>query len=171
MKTHTSLPIVLLLAAAVAAVPIGWAAPVQAQGAPQGAPQPGQMAGAQQVEGKVAALDPSGNKLTLEDGTELTVPAGAQLPPDVKEGSIIRASFEEHAGQKMLIGLDVQKPWPFLAGPTVAPIRRLPSTEIRARTGCAQRDGPEGLLRAVIFRCGRASHRARARQGGRDEHR
>jgi len=110
MKTHTSLPIVLLLAAAVAAVPIGWAAPVQAQGAPQGAPQPGQMAGAQQVEGKVAALDPSGKTLTLEDGTRLTVPAGAQLPPDVKEGSIIRASFEEHAGQKVLTGVAVQKP-------------------------------------------------------------
>ena len=110
MKTRKSLHMVLLVAAAVAAVPIGWAAQVQAQGAPQGAPQQGQMAGAQQVEGKVAALDPSGKMLTLEDGTQLMIPAGAQLPPDVKEGSIIRASFEEHAGQKVLIGLDVQKP-------------------------------------------------------------
>ena len=110
MKTHKSLGIVLLVAAIVAAVPIGGAVQVQAQGAPQGAPQPGQMAGAQQVEGKVAALDPSGKMLTLEDGTQLTIPAGAQLPPDIKEGSIIRASFEEHAGQKVLIGVDVQKP-------------------------------------------------------------
>ena len=110
MKTRTSLPMFLFVAAVVAAVPIGWAAPVQAQGAPQGAQPPGPTAAAQLVEGKVAALDPSGNKLTLEDGTQLTVPAGAQLPPDVKEGSIIRASFEEDAGQKVLIGLDVQKP-------------------------------------------------------------
>jgi hypothetical protein len=110
MKTRKSLPMFLLVAAVVAAVPIGWAAQVQAQGAPQEAQPPGPTADAQLVEGKVAALDPSGNILTLEDGTQLTVPAGAQLPPDVKEGSIIRASFEEHAGQKVLIGLDVQKP-------------------------------------------------------------
>jgi hypothetical protein len=110
MKTHKSLGIVLLVAAIVAAVPIGGAVQVQAQGAPQGAQQPGQMAGAQQVEGKVAALDPSGKMLTLEDGTQLMIPAGAQLPPDVKEGSIIRASFEERSGQKVLTGVAVQKP-------------------------------------------------------------
>ena len=108
MKTRMSFRIVLLVAAVVAAVPIGWAVPVQAQGAPQGFPQ--MAPSAQLVEGKVVALDPSGKTLTLDDGTELTVPAGAQLPPDVKEGSIIRASFEEHAGQKVLIGVDVQKP-------------------------------------------------------------
>lgn len=106
MKTHKSLGIVLLVAAIVAAVPIGGAVQVQAQGAPQG----GQMAGGQQVEGKVASLDPSGKMLTLEDGTQLTIPAGAQLPPDVKEGSIIRASFEERSGQKVLTGVAVQKP-------------------------------------------------------------
>ena len=108
MKTRTSLHMFLLVVAVVAAVPIRWAVPVQAQGAPHGSPQ--MAPSAQLVEGKVVALDPSGKTLTLDDGTELTVPAGAQLPPDVKEGSIIRASFEEHAGQKMLIGLDVQKP-------------------------------------------------------------
>ena len=109
MKTRTSLHMFLLVAV-VAAVPIGWAVQVQAQGAPQGAQPPGPTAGAQLVEGKVAALDPSGQKLTLEDGTQLTVPAGAQLPPDVKEGSIIRASFEERSGQKVLTGVAVQKP-------------------------------------------------------------
>ena len=110
MKTRTSFRIVLLVAAVVAAVPIGWAGQVQAQGAPQGAPPMGPTAGAQQVEGKVVALDPSGKTLTLDDGTELTVPAGAQLPPDVKEGSIIKASFEERSGQKVLTGLELQKP-------------------------------------------------------------
>ena len=108
MKTRRSLPMFLLAAVVVATVPIGWAAQVQAQGAPQGSPQ--MTSGAQQVEGKVAALDPSGKMLTLEDGTQLTIPAGAQLPPDVKEGSIIRASFEERSGQKVLTGVAVQKP-------------------------------------------------------------
>lgn len=110
MKTRNSLWNVVFAAALVAAVPIGWAVQVQAQGAPPASPQPGQMAGAQQVEGKVATLDPSGTKLTLEDGTELTVPAGAQLPADVKEGSIIRASFEDRSGEKVLTGLVVQTP-------------------------------------------------------------
>ena len=108
MKTRKSLHMVLLVAVAVAAVPIGWAAQVQAQGAPQGSPQ--MAAGAQQVQGKVAALDSAKRTLTLEDGTQLTIPAGAQLPPDVKEGSIIRASFEERSGQKVLTGVAVQKP-------------------------------------------------------------
>jgi hypothetical protein len=99
------------VAAVVAAVPTGWATQVQAQGAPQGAQPTGPTAAdAQLVEGKIAALDPSGKTLTLEDGTQLTIPPGAQLSPDVKEGSIIRASFEEHAGQKVLTGLEVQKP-------------------------------------------------------------
>ena len=110
MKTRMSIRIILLAAAVVAAVPIGWAGQVQAQGAPQGAPPMGPTAGAQQVEGKVAAIDPSGKMLTLEDGTELTIPPGAQLSPDVKEGSIVKASFEVQAGQKVLIGLEVQKP-------------------------------------------------------------
>jgi len=108
MKTRTSLPMFLFVAAVVAAVPIGWAAEVQAQGAPQGAPSMG--AGAQIVQGKVTALDPAKGMLTLEDGTQLTIPAGAQLPPDIKEGSIVRASFEEQSGKKMLTGLELQKP-------------------------------------------------------------
>ena len=108
MKTRKSLGIVLLVAVIATAVPIGGAVQAQAQGAPQGSPSMG--AGAQIVQGKITALDPAKGMLTLEDGTQLTIPAGAQLPPDIKEGSIIRASFEEHAGQKVLIGLDVQKP-------------------------------------------------------------
>ena len=73
MKTRKSLPMFLFVAAVVAAVPIGWAAPVQAQGAPQGAPSMG--AGAQIVQGKVTALDPAKGMLTLEDGTQLTIPS------------------------------------------------------------------------------------------------
>jgi hypothetical protein len=108
MKTRMSFRIILLAAAVVAAVPIGWAVQVQAQGAPQGAPP--MAAGAQQVQGKITALDSSKGMLTLEDGTQLTIPPGAQLPPDVKEGSIIKASFEERSGQKVLTGLELQKP-------------------------------------------------------------
>lgn len=108
MKTRKSRWMVILVAALVAAAPISWAVQVQAQGAPQGSPQ--RAAGAKTVQGKITALDPAKGMLTLEDGTELTIPAGAQLPPDVKEGSIVRASFEEQSGKKMLTGLELQKP-------------------------------------------------------------
>jgi hypothetical protein len=110
MKTHMSCRIILLVATVAAAVPFGWAGQVRAQGAPQGAPPMATADAQQQVEGKVAALDPSGKMLTLEDGTELTIPPGAQLSPDVKEGSIVKASCEVQAGQKVLTGLEVQKP-------------------------------------------------------------
>ena len=108
MKTQKSLRILLLVAALVAAVPLAWAGQVQAQGAPQGSPSIA--AGAQQVQGKVTAVDPAKGTLTLEDGTQLTIPRGAQLPPDIKEGSIVKASFEEQSGQKVLTGVEVQKP-------------------------------------------------------------
>lgn len=108
MKTRTSVRIVLLIAAILAAVPIGWAVQVQAQGASQASPQ--MAAGAQQVQGKIAALDPAKRSLTLEDGTRLTIPPGAQLPPDIKEGAIVKASFEEHAGEKVLTALEVERP-------------------------------------------------------------
>jgi hypothetical protein len=110
MTPRKSLWSVVFVAAIVAAVPMGWAVQVQAQGAPPASPQPGQMTGAQVIEGKVVALDPSGKKLALEDGTVLMVPEGARLPADIKEGSTIRASFEERFGEKELTGIEAQKP-------------------------------------------------------------
>ncbi len=68
------------------------------------------MAGAQQVEGRITALDPAKRMLTLDDGTRLTMSPSVQLPPDIKKGSIVKASFEEQAGQKVLTGLEVETP-------------------------------------------------------------
>ena len=110
MKTRKSLRMVLLVATVAATVPIGWAVQVQAQGAPQGSPQRDLMAGPHQVQGTITALDESKGTLTLDDGTRLAIPPGAQLPPDIKEGAIVKASFEERSGQKVLTGLEVQKP-------------------------------------------------------------
>ena len=110
MKTGKSLWILILVAAIVAAVPIGWTVQVQAQGAPQGSPHMGPMAGAQQVQGKITALDPSKHMLTLDDGTRLTIPPSVQLPPDIKEGSIVKASYEERSGQNVLTALEVETP-------------------------------------------------------------
>ncbi len=106
LKTRKLLQIVLLVVAVVAAVPIGWAVQVQAQGTSPAGPT----AGAQQIEGKITALDAAKRMLTLDDGTRLTIPPSVQLLANVKEGAMVKASFEERAGQKVLTGLEVETP-------------------------------------------------------------
>ena len=108
MKTRKSLRMFLLVAVVVAAVPMTWPGQVQAQGASQGSPQ--MAAGAQQVQGKITTLDPSRKMLTLEDGTRLTIPPTVQLPGGIKEGSIVKASFEERSGENVVTSLEVQAP-------------------------------------------------------------
>ena len=108
MKTRKSLRMFLLVAVVVAAVPMTWPGQVQAQGASQGSPQ--MAAGAQQVQGKITALDPSRKMLTLEDGTRLTIPPTVQLPGGIKEGAIVKANFEERSGQNVVTSLEVQAP-------------------------------------------------------------
>ncbi len=47
--------------------------------------------------------------LTLQDGTQLTIPPSLNIPKDtLKEGAIVKASFEERSGQKVVTSLEVQ---------------------------------------------------------------
>ena len=112
MKVHKSLRMSLFVAAMAAALPLAWALDVHAQGAPQGSQQMTPGAGAMQheVRGMIKDLDPSGRMLTLDDGTQLTIPPSVQLPGGIKEGSIVKASFEERAGEKVVTSLEVQTP-------------------------------------------------------------
>lgn len=112
MKMHKALRMPLLVAAIVAALPLAWVLDVHAQGAPQGSRQMTPGAGGMQheVRGMIKDLDPSGRMLTLDDGTQLTIPPTVQLPGGIKEGSIVKASFEERAGQKVITSLEVQTP-------------------------------------------------------------
>lgn len=86
----------LLVAAIVAALPVVWTVQVQAQGAQQ------------EVQGAIKSVDAAG-RLTLEDGTTLTIPPMVGIPPDLKEGAIVKASFEEKGGQKVVTSLEVQQ--------------------------------------------------------------
>ena len=100
--------IFLVLVALLVAMPVGWVSQIHAQATPgyQGAPAPGAM---QHVEGKIKSLDPSGRMLTLEDGTQLTIPPTVSVPRGtLKEGAIVKASFEEKSGQKVVTSLQVQ---------------------------------------------------------------
>lgn len=111
MKVRETLRLSLLIVAVVAAVSTAWTVDVQAQGASPGSQQMTPATGGmQQVEGTIKDLDRSGRTLTLDDGTTLTIPPTVQLPGGIKEGSVVKASFEERGGQKVLTSLEVEKP-------------------------------------------------------------
>jgi Cu/Ag efflux protein CusF len=98
----------LILLALLVAVPVGWASDIYAQAGPQAPGAPG--AGAlKQVEGKIKSVDPSGRMVTLDDGTQLTIPPALNIPREtLKEGAILKASFEERGGQKVVTSMQVQ---------------------------------------------------------------
>jgi hypothetical protein len=108
MKMTLSRGIPLLLLAFLVAMPLAWVSEGHAQTAPKaGAPAAG---GMQEIQGKIQSVDPSGRMLTLEDGTRLMIPPTVSVPQGaLKEGVIVKASFEERAGQKVVTSLEVQK--------------------------------------------------------------
>lgn len=100
--------IFLILLALLVAVPVGWASDVYAQAGPQAPGAPG-AAKPQQVEGKIKSVDPSGRMVELEDGTKLTIPPALNVPREsLKEGAILKASFEERGGQKVVTSMQVE---------------------------------------------------------------
>lgn len=108
MTKHTSQGMSLLLVALLVAMPLAWVSESHAQSGPKaGAAAAGAM---QQIQGKIQSVDPSGAMLTLEDGTQLTIPPTVRVPREsLKEGALVKASFEERGGQKVVTSLEVQK--------------------------------------------------------------
>ena len=99
--------ILLILVALLVAMPVGWVGEVQAQAGAPGPPG----AGRTEVEGKIKAVDPSGRMVTLEDGTQLTIPPALNIRREsLKEGAIVKASFEVRGGQKVVTSMQVQAP-------------------------------------------------------------
>jgi len=97
--------IFLILLALLVAMPVGWVGEVQAQA---GAPGAG---GTMEVEGVIRSVDPSGRLVTLEDGTQLTIPPALNVRREaLREGAIVKASFEERGGQKIVTSMQVQAP-------------------------------------------------------------
>lgn len=67
------------------------------------------VAGAAEIEGKVKTWDASANMLTLADGTELSVPADAQVPREqIKEGAEVKVTYEEKDGKKVVNAIAVK---------------------------------------------------------------
>jgi|MudIll2142460700_1097286.scaffolds.fasta_scaffold17079_4 Cu/Ag efflux protein CusF len=108
MKKDALRPISALLLALLAVMPLAWASESHAQAMPQsGASAAG---GMKQIEGAIKSVDSSGRMVTLDDGTQLTIPPTVNVPREsLKEGAIVKASFEEKGGQKVVTSLEVQK--------------------------------------------------------------
>ncbi len=116
MKVRRCPRLFLTLVALVLAFPIGWTVEAQAQTRPAippeaGSVMPQQLQQKQQVEGKIAGVDLSQGKLLLDDGTQL------KLPPDLnvrkgalKEGAIVKASYEVRGAERVVTSLEVQQP-------------------------------------------------------------
>lgn len=65
------------------------------------------MVAAGQIEGKIKSVDPSTRSITLENGTELIVPAEAVTDQRLLQaGAEIRANFEEKDGRKVVTTLE-----------------------------------------------------------------
>jgi Cu/Ag efflux protein CusF len=67
------------------------------------------VAWAADIEGKVKTWDAATKMITLEDGTQLTVAADAKMMGDpVKEGSTVKASYDEKDGKKVITQIEVK---------------------------------------------------------------
>jgi len=100
MKRNTLRPISVLLLALLVALPLAWVSESHAQAA----------GGMKQIEGAIKSVDSSGRMVTLDDGTQLTIPPTVNVPREsLKEGAIVKASFEEQGGQKVVTSLEVQQ--------------------------------------------------------------
>jgi hypothetical protein len=63
---------------------------------------------AKEVEGKIKIMDGSGKRVTLEDGTTLTIPDSLKAARgSLKEGAIVKASYEEKGGEKVVTSIQV----------------------------------------------------------------
>jgi Cu/Ag efflux protein CusF len=60
-----------------------------------------------EVQGKVKKWDAATHTITLEDGTQLTVPMGAKEAAQIKEGAVVKASYEEKDGKKVISKIEV----------------------------------------------------------------
>jgi Protein of unknown function (DUF1344) len=60
------------------------------------------------VQGKIKSVDPSGRMVTLDDGTQIVIPATLTVEKSaLKPGASVKASCDEKDGQKIAKSLTV----------------------------------------------------------------
>ena len=66
------------------------------------------LAVAAEVQGTIKSVDASGRMITLDDGTQLTVPATAKVEAGaLKPGAHVKASFEPQGTAKVVTAIQV----------------------------------------------------------------
>ncbi len=81
MKKASALLVLAVVAVAMMLAPVAWAA---------------------DVEGKIKSVDPTGKMITLDDGTQLTIPPTLTVEKKaLLPGANVKASYEEKDGHKV----------------------------------------------------------------------
>ncbi len=63
---------------------------------------------AKDVEGKIKTMDGSGKSVTLEDGTQLTIPDSLRAARgNLKEGAMLKGTYQEKDGEKVVTSIQV----------------------------------------------------------------
>jgi Cu/Ag efflux protein CusF len=61
------------------------------------------------IEGRVKSVNMLHTKLTLEDGTQLTIPKSVKPPKEaLKKGAMVSVSFEEKNGKKVVTSIQLK---------------------------------------------------------------
>jgi hypothetical protein len=64
-----------------------------------------------EAQGKIKTVDPAGRIITLEDGTQLTIPATVRLKRTaLMPGAEVKTSYEKKNGEKLVRIIDVHRP-------------------------------------------------------------
>ena len=87
MKRASAVLVLAVIAVVMLLAPVAWAADVQ---------------------GKIKSVDPSGKMVTLDDGTQLTIPPTLTVEKQaLQPGANVKASYEEKDGHKVATSLMV----------------------------------------------------------------
>jgi hypothetical protein len=66
---------------------------------------------AETIEGKIKDVNPTGSQITLDDGTQLTIPNTVRVSREaLREGAAVKATYEMTGGQKVVKSIEVKSP-------------------------------------------------------------
>jgi len=108
MKKHTLRPISVLLLAFLVVLPLAWVSEATLKGARRGRRD-------EAIEGAIKSVDPLDDG-ELEDGTQLTIRPPSMCQSRSEGGAVVKASFEEKGGQKVVTSLQSKRSRQFRPG-------------------------------------------------------
>jgi hypothetical protein len=61
---------------------------------------------AEEISGKIQSVDPGDRTIVLDDGSKIWVAEGVPMD-DLREGKVVKASYEERDGKKVATSVEV----------------------------------------------------------------